>query len=149
VSPDMKPDVVFQEAVFKRERLLEKWPHLHRTINSGDEVAAAFEAARRHPMWRDDPRLADLAPGTAREVLDFYNAVITDGRYIAEFQTNPGRVAKRLRLDVSAEAVRVISTVASRMSKPSPTPASGPSCSSTYRIPGYSRPGSQRLIAGM
>jgi hypothetical protein len=115
MKSDVRPEVLFQQSIFKRETLMEKWPHLHRVISNGDELAAAFEAAQQHPMWRDDPRLADLSPDTAQEVLDLYNAVIADGRYLAEFQADPGAVAKRLGLKVSDEAVGVVSTVASRM----------------------------------
>jgi hypothetical protein len=115
MKSDVMPEVLFQQSIFKRDTLMEKWPHLHRVISNGDELAVAFEAARQHPMWRDDPRLANLSPDIAQEVLDLYNAVIADGRYLAEFQADPGAVAKRLGLTVSSEAIAVVSTVASRM----------------------------------
>lgn len=110
-----KPDVIFQQSVFKREALMEKWPQLQRVIGSADEVAAAFEMAERHPMWREDPVLMNIPRSTVDEVLKLYNAVVADGRYIAEFQKSPATVARKLKVRISKRAIGVVSRVHKKM----------------------------------
>lgn len=111
MEPEPKPDIVFQQSVYKRERLMEKWPHLQQMIGSADEVAAAFETMERHPMWREDPRLIRIPKSTANEVLKLYNAVVADGRYIALFEQNPAAAARKLGIKVSKKALAVVTTV--------------------------------------
>ena len=36
-----RPNIVFEPSVFVREAMIEKWPHLHKIIACGDQVAAA------------------------------------------------------------------------------------------------------------
>ena len=115
MDPESRPDIVFQQSLFKREALMDKWPQLRRVITSADEVAAAYEVAERHPMWREDPMLVDIPRATVNEVLKLYNAVVADGRYIAEFQTNPAGVARKLKVKVSKQAVGVVSHVHKKM----------------------------------
>jgi hypothetical protein len=105
----MKPQIVFEPTVFARDSVLEAWPHLHKVITNGDQLAAAFEAMKDNPAWRDDARLRDIAQETADEVLDLYNEVIVDGRYVADFLSKPREVAQRLGLPVSKKAIDVIS----------------------------------------
>ncbi len=88
-------DVVFQQSVFQREKLKKDWPDFNKVISRGDEIAVAFEAVSAFPMWREDPRLANLPAETAREILDIYNEVIADGRYVAEFLEDPAHTAER------------------------------------------------------
>ena len=108
-------DVVFQQSVFQREKLKRHWPDLNKVISRGDEIVVAFEAVSAFPMWRKDPRLANLPAATAREILDIYNEIIADGRYVAEFLLDPKAAAKRLDLKISDEAVIVVRKVASQM----------------------------------
>jgi hypothetical protein len=105
----MKPQIVFEPTVFAREAVLENWPHLHKVITSADQVAAAFEEVKKNPVWRDDPRLRDIEPETANEVLDLYNEVIADGRYVADFLSKPREVARKLGRRPTNKAIRVIS----------------------------------------
>jgi hypothetical protein len=91
--------------------MIEKWPHLHKVIASGDQIAAAFEATRKSPVWRDDPRLRDVSPETVDEVLDIYNHVIEDGQHIEDFLNSPGEVAHRLGKRLSDDAVSLIGAV--------------------------------------
>jgi len=111
----MKRDLAFQQSVFQRERLKAGWPDFNRIISRGEEVAAAFEAVTDLPMWRDDPRMADVPRRAAREVLDLYNEVIADGRFVGDFVEDPAAVARKLDLKVSPQALDVISNVAARM----------------------------------
>jgi len=48
-------------------------------------------------------------------VLDVYNQVIADGRYVGEFLDNPSAVAKKLDLKISRGALAVLGDVAARM----------------------------------
>ena len=93
--------VVFEQSLFAPEIIKQKWPDLQHMITCRDELAAAFDRQARHPKWREDPLLANMTRETGREMLDFYNAVVADGRYIADLATDPKRVARRLKLDVS------------------------------------------------
>jgi hypothetical protein len=104
----MKPQIVYEPTVFSHDAVLEAWPHLHKVIANGDQLAAAFEAMKDNPAWRDDARLRDISQDTADEVLDLYNEVIDDGRYVADFLSKPREVAKKLGLRVSKKAIDVI-----------------------------------------
>ncbi len=108
---ESKPDIVFQQSVFRREQLLDQWPHLRSVIGSADEVAAAFEAMERDPMWREDPLLVQIPKAVAKEILSLYNAVVADGRHIALFERNPAAAARKIRHRVSAKALRVLTKV--------------------------------------
>jgi len=104
----MRPRVVFEPTVFAREIALENWPHLDKVISSGDQIAAAFEQIKHSPVWREDPRLRDIKPEVAEEVLDLYNAVIEDGQYIEGFLQQPLQVARKLGLKPSKQAIAVV-----------------------------------------
>jgi hypothetical protein len=104
----MKPQIVFEPTVFAKDAVLEAWPHLHKVIGNGDQLAAAFEALKDNPAWRNDARLRDIAQETADEVLDLYNDVIADGRYVADFLSRPSGVARKLGRRVSKKAIQVI-----------------------------------------
>jgi hypothetical protein len=106
-----RPNIVFQPTVFARDLMIEKWPDLHKVIASGDQIAAAFEAIRKSPVWREDPRLRGVSRETADEVLDMYNDVIEDGRHIEDFLKSPGEVAHRLGKRLSDDAVSLIGAV--------------------------------------
>src|SRR5579859_7940231 len=97
----MKPDFAFQQSVFQREKLKADWPDFNRVISRGEEIAAAYEAITALPMWQDDQRFGEITPRVAREVLDVYNEVIADGRYVGEFVDKPAAVAKKLDIKVS------------------------------------------------
>lgn len=111
MSDSSKPDIVFQQSVFRRELLLNQWPHLKSVIGSADEVAAAFEAMERDPMWREDPLLVQISKPIAKEILNLYNAVVADGQHIALFERNPAAAAKKLRHRVSKKALTVLTRV--------------------------------------
>lgn len=115
MTPLPRPDLVYQPTVFAPERLREHWPDLHRVIQSGAEIAAAFDAIRHDPAWQTDPRLADIPADVAEEVLDLYNDVVGDGRYIGEFQHDPRGVAKKLGLKVSKDALDLVTAISRRM----------------------------------
>ena len=104
-----KPDIVYQPTVFARETITKNWPNLQRVITSGEELAAAFDKLKDHPVWRTDPRLRNIDTDTADEVLDLYNEVIADGRHIGEFLQNPAEVARKLGHKVSKKALGVVS----------------------------------------
>ena len=100
------------EVVFKRSgRTKASGKSVRNVIASGDEVAAAFEELQRHPMWREDRRLSKITPAISKEILTFYNAVIADGRFVADFQDDPAEVAKKLNAKISKEALAVVSAV--------------------------------------
>lgn len=103
-----KPHIIFEPTVFARDAALAKWPHLDKVIASGDQLAAAFEEIKKSPMWREDARLRDIKPETVDEVLELYNEVIEDGRYVADFLTKPGEVARKLGRRPTKNALDVI-----------------------------------------
>jgi hypothetical protein len=103
-----KPHIVFEPTIFARDAVLEKWPHLHKVITSGDQLASAFEEVKKSSVWRRDPRLRDIKPETVDEVLELYNDVIEDGRYVADFLTKPAEVARKLGHEPSKKAVDVV-----------------------------------------
>jgi hypothetical protein len=110
-----RPDLIYEPTVFAPDRLREHWPDLHRMIHTGHEIAEAFNRIRADPIWQSDPRLADISPAIAEEVLDLYNDVVADGRYISEFQQDPAGVARKLKIKVSKKALELVSAVSKRM----------------------------------
>jgi hypothetical protein len=104
----VRPQIVYEPTVFAGETLREHWPELHKVVANGDQLAAAFHALSKDPAWRNDPRLRDIDPETATEVLDLYNEVIVDGRHVKEFLTEPTEVLSKLKLRASKEAIAVI-----------------------------------------
>jgi hypothetical protein len=107
-APLAKPHIIFEPTVFARDTLLENWPHLDKVIATGDQLAAAFKAITKSPAWRSDPRLRNVDPETAEEVLELYNDVIDDGNYVAEFLSKPRDVARKLGHRPSKKAIDVI-----------------------------------------
>lgn len=100
--------VSFQQRLSVREELTERWPALGKFICSTDQVEAAFVSVSN----KMDGRLIDIPRGTAEETLDFYNKVVTDGRYIDTMVDNPSEVASKLGIRVSQDALRYIEEVA-------------------------------------
>jgi|SRR5687768_7897793 hypothetical protein len=111
MDPTAKPNVVFQQSVFAVENLRDKWPHLDKVITSRDQLAVAIERAAADPKWQRDPILKRMAPETAKEVLDFYNIVVADGRYVAELQSDARGVAKKLNYQMSDVAFDTMKAV--------------------------------------
>ena len=107
----LKPQIIFEPTVFARETILEKWPYLQKVIISGDQLARAFENIKQSPVWRSDPRLRNITRETADEVLELYNEVIEDERYIADFLAKPADVARKLGLRPSKKAIDVIAAL--------------------------------------
>lgn len=102
------PDTVqFQASRDKLVKLRQHWPSLHRVIQSGDETRIAFEKLQNSPGWRDDPRLKNIPEDVATELLDFYNKVVEDGRFVEKVLADPKTVAAQLELPISDRAVEL------------------------------------------
>jgi len=103
--------IAFQQRLFNRERLAQRWPAFNDVICSADAVEAAYGAVMRLPESQ-----AKVARGVAAETLEFYNKVVRDGRYIDMLIDRPEEVAGKLDLKVSAEALEQIRVVNSIIS---------------------------------
>jgi len=100
--------ISFQHRLGMREEIGNRWPALHKFITSGSEIEAAFFKASRSL----EGRLPDIERGSAEEVLDFYNKVVADGRYVDEIVDNPSEVASKLNIRVSEKALNQIQETA-------------------------------------
>ncbi|MFN8096948.1 MAG: hypothetical protein U0Q21_01455 [Dermatophilaceae bacterium] len=73
----------------------------------GLELSPGVENAL-HRLAKSSDALDD---GVAREVVDFYKAVVADGRFIADWVIAPTEVAGKLGIDVSRDALdRIVAT---------------------------------------
>jgi hypothetical protein len=100
--------VYFKQPLFRREALSERWDVRHKLVSSQDELAQFYRTVE------EDPRLKEIEPdqAVAQEMLEFYNAVVVDGRYIYDLREGPERVAKELGLQPSGEALELVSRAA-------------------------------------
>jgi hypothetical protein len=103
-----EPTVSFKQPLFRRDALRARWDDRHRLITSEHELAAFYEHVK------DDPRLKEIDADeeVAREALEFYNAVVVDGRYIYDLREGPERAAEALKLRPSDKALQLVSTAA-------------------------------------
>ena len=100
--------VSFKQPLFRQEELHRRWDDRHRLATSQDELASFYR-------WvEEDPRLKEIDADEAvgREALEFYNAVVVDGRFIYDLREQPERVAEQLDLRPSAEALKLVSEAA-------------------------------------
>lgn len=93
--------VSFKQPLSAHKDLAERWPALGKFICSAGELEAAFVSASRTM----EGQLVDIPRGTAEEAVNFYNKVVTDGRYIDAMIENPSEVASKLGIKVSEEAL--------------------------------------------
>lgn len=98
--------IAFQQQLFTREHLAERWPALNDFICSADTLEVAYAATRRAVEGR-----LTVTRGTATEALAFYNAVVEDGRYIGELLAKPEEVARKLDLALSPEVAKHLTEV--------------------------------------
>lgn len=100
--------VSFKQPLFPREALQERWDDRHRLAKSQDELANFYRRVE------EDPRLKEIDADetVAREMLEFYNAVVIDGRYIFDLREGPERAAEELGLQPSPEALKLVSQAA-------------------------------------
>jgi hypothetical protein len=102
------------ELIFQKD-LTPRTTRTRELITNPDDLATAFEYARKHPMWKREPILRKVSPKVAREALALYNKVVAEGRHVAEFHRDPLGVAKRFKVDISDETVAVLTTVGSKL----------------------------------
>jgi hypothetical protein len=100
--------VSFKQPLFRGDELEKRWEDRHRLVRSQDELATFYRRVE------EDPRLKDINAdeAVAKEMLEFYNAVVVDGRFIYELREEPERVAEALALQPSPEALELVSRAA-------------------------------------
>lgn len=109
--------VVFPKQVVFGSAHAEKWPALGRVTASGEQLAAAFEIVQTKimPAFRQHSRLARIAEAHKNELVDLYNKVAADGRYLDELATHPAEVAKKLHIEVSDDAIYFFGALGTRL----------------------------------
>lgn len=98
--------ISFQQRLFAREQLAERWPALNKYICSANSVEGAYTA-----MLRNADGKLEIERGAAQEALEFYNTVVRDGRYIEDILTSPREVAAKLRIELSDEVMKHLNVV--------------------------------------
>lgn len=104
------PTIHFEKPLFQAESLAADWQRMRTQITSTTELEAAARLILPH-----SPHLQDeLTDVETNEILACYNTVVTDGRYIAEFATDPGAVADRLQIPLAPRLRDAIARAGSR-----------------------------------
>ncbi|XLZ71553.1 hypothetical protein ABT364_06190 [Massilia sp. SR12] len=98
--------ITFEQRLFAREALAQRWPALDKYICS----AGSLEAAYGHASRALEGKL-DIPRGAAEEALHFYNAVVHDGRYIEHMLEKPQEVASKLELQLSDDVLKHLVSV--------------------------------------
>ena len=98
--------VSFAQPLFMREHLAGDLQRVHKTILSRDNLAASMHLAAQ------DAHAAGFQPTqeVSDELMPVYNAVITDGRYVKLFGTDPEAAASKLGFHLSDAAVAAVKT---------------------------------------
>src|SRR5690348_7473381 len=91
------------------ERVGEAWDRMRAQIPSSPEFETIYKKVEPHVAAM---RL-QLSDAEAEEVLALYHRTVTDGRYIKEFVSDPGAVAKKLNLPLSPASEVAIQRVGS------------------------------------
>jgi hypothetical protein len=107
------PRVSFKQPLFGADELQKRWSDRHMLVRSRDELATFYRQVEA------DPRLADLDvdESVATEMLEFYNSVVVDGRFIYHLREEPNRAAEAIGLQPSDRALELVSRAA-RMTGP-------------------------------
>lgn len=96
------PRVIYQQTVDTTEELLRKWPNLGTVVSIDDlRTGLSFYKSRGLKDFAADKQ-------TAAEALEFYNAVIADGRFVGFMATDPAQAADRLFMQVRPEVTDLI-----------------------------------------
>lgn len=102
------PDLIIQQRLFSNETI-ERFPSLRsvavRDYTLVDELYREISSSR---AWDENEVLVGTSGEDAAAALEFYNAVVEDGRYVALLATEPETVARLLDWDVSVGAVTII-----------------------------------------
>lgn len=93
-----------------------------RTTAAGRERAAVMSRAlpqieSYYDKMRCSEReaLGDISSDDAHEALDFYNAVVADGRYVDLLRKSPREAAEKLGMQISDDVLRAVETVSRRV----------------------------------
>ncbi len=100
--------VSFKQPLFRSDELQHRWDDRHKLVTSQDELANFYRRVE------EDPRMEGIEPDetVAQEMLEFYNAVVLDGRFIYDLREEPERVANELGLQPSADALELVGRAA-------------------------------------
>jgi hypothetical protein len=75
------------------------------------QIESYYEELRRSKQ----EALGGISPDQADEALDFYNAVVADGRYVDLLRESPKEAADQLGMDISDEVLRAVRVVSDRL----------------------------------
>jgi hypothetical protein len=84
-------NIIFQQTILVDGKVRHRWSALTRALESGKQLADAFERAQKsaRSLLNQDPHLARTSQRVRGEVLEFYNKVVEDARYVNELASDP------------------------------------------------------------
>jgi hypothetical protein len=108
MPPSALGNIHLVQPLFPAEHLGANLAAAKKVITSPNLLAAAVKISA------DEAKTANftVSQPDATEALKVYNAVIADGRFIKEFNSDPAKVAQKLNMQLSAGAVAAIKTAA-------------------------------------
>lgn len=102
----------FAQPLFPATDFEQNWSRLGRIISSPSQLAAGINASIEDAQIRNVQ--FNLTQADAEKAIEVYNAVITDGRYIKAFASDPAGVATNLNLQLppaAADAIKQAATL--------------------------------------
>ena len=103
-----RPDLILHQQLFSDETV-ERFPSLRSTAARQYEVVDdLYRDMSSSRAWEENEVLRETSGEDATAALDFYNAVVEDGRYVALLATEPETVAGLLKKEVSGRTIEII-----------------------------------------
>lgn len=99
-----KARVLWQQPLFYREAIAANYETRDKFIKSIPELEAALSLCLSDPAADE----IEASEETIKETLNFYNMVVTDGRFIETLKTNPEGVAEKLCVKISKDAIKLL-----------------------------------------
>ncbi|HEY5369161.1 MAG TPA: hypothetical protein VIJ75_09230 [Hanamia sp.] len=100
------PNIGFTHNLFNVDHLSTNFDKLNTVISAPEKLAAGIKLASV-----DAAKFGiDLSKDDANSLMTAYNAVVKDGRYIKQFESDPKGAAKKLNLNISDSAAKAVQT---------------------------------------
>lgn len=102
------PNIGFTHNLFAVDHLSANFDKLNKVISEPQKLAAAIKVASADAEKSN----INLSQDDATGLMTAYNAVVKDGRFIKQFETDPQGAAQKLNLKISDNATKAVQNAA-------------------------------------